>query len=211
MLPFIKQKSFLRSAPKNKSGLGFTIVHKVVPFIILLIAMQIASQNCARDLNFDINLVGKPLFIFRKQPIYPFWSIVTAYISSVGAMQRSANDIVYKDLKIMIPALIIAIIVYFLLVYIRTLTDDKDKNFLNSGKWATVKELKSYGLLNTSGVVIGQTDDAYVVGSMENGSCKLDVKRIGQVIRFDMNVCAMLLAGTRLGKGVSTVRHPPRK
>lgn len=205
MLPFIKQKSFLRSAPKNKSGLGFTIVHKVVPFIILLIAMQIASQNCARDLSFDVNIVGKPLFIFKKQPIYPFWSIVTAYISSVGAMQRSANDIVYKDLKIMIPALIIAIIVYFLLVYIRTLTDDKDKNFLNSGKWATTKDLKSYGLLNSSGVVIGQTDDAYVIGSMEGGSCKLDVKRIGQVIRFDMNVCAMLLAGTRLGKGVSTV------
>ena len=40
---------------------------------------------------------------------------------------------------------------------------------------------------------------------MENGSCKLDVKRTGKIIRFDMNVCAMVLAGSRLGKGVSTV------
>lgn len=209
MLPFIKQKSPIRSAPKNKNGLGFSIIHKVTPFIILIVALQIASQNCARDLRFDVNLVGKPLIIFKKQPFYPFWSIITAYISSLGGINKKANDIVYENLKIMIPAVVIAIIIYFLLVYIRTLTDDNDKNFLNSGKWASLKELKSYGLLNECGVVIGQSEDAYVVGSMKGGSCKLDVKRIGQLIRFDMNVCAMILAGSRLGKGVSTVRLSP--
>lgn len=205
MLPFIKQKSFLRTTPKNKAGLGFSLIHKIIPFIILGIGMQIASQNCARDLIYDINIVGKPLFIFKKQPIYPFWSIITAYISSVGGINKTANDIVYQDLKVMLPTLLIAVLIYFLLVYVRTLNDEKDKNFLNSGKIATVKELKSYGLLNKSGVVVGQTEEAYVVGSMENGSCKLDVKRTGKIIRFDMNVCAMVLAGSRLGKGVSTV------
>ena len=205
MLPFIKQKKFIRSSPKNKSGLGFSIVHKIVPVIILFIALQIASQNCARDLTYDINLVGKPLFIFKKQPIYPFWAIVSAYISSVGGINKAANDIVYQNLKIMLPAIVIAIIVYFLLVYVRTLHDEKDKDFLNSGKWATLKEIKSYGLLDDSGVVIGQSEDAYVVGSMQGGSCKLTVRRTGQIIRYNMNVCAMVLAGSRLGKGVSTV------
>ncbi len=205
MLPFIKQKSPIRTQPKNKSGLAFSMVHKIIPFLILFIALQIASQNCARDLAYDVNLVGKPLFIFRKQAFYPFWAIIEAYIASIGGLNSGANDIVYQDVKILIPALVIAIIIYFLLVYVRTLYDEKDKNFMNSGKWATLKELKSYGLCADRGVVVGQSEDAYVIGSMEGGSCKLDVKRIGELIRFDMNVCAMVLAGSRLGKGVSTV------
>ena len=205
MILFRKQKSYARRPPKNKAGLGYTIVHKVVPFVIMGITMQIASANCARELHYDVSLVGKPLFIFRKEPIYPFWAIIEAYISSVGAINKGAGDIVYKNAKILIPGLIISIIVYFLLVYVRTLTDDSEKNFLNTGRWATTKDLKENGLLADCGVVIGQLESAYVEGTMEGGSCKLDVKRTAQLIQFNMNVCAMVLAGSRLGKGVSTV------
>lgn len=210
MLPFVKQKSYARRPPKNKAGLGYTVVHKVVPFIIMGITMQIASANCARDLHYDVSLVGKPLFIFRKQPVYPFWTIIEAYISSVGAINKGAGDIVYKNAKILIPGLVIAIIIYFLLVYVRTLTDDSEKNFLNTGRWATTKDLKENGLLADCGVVIGQLETAYVEGTMTGGSCKLDVKRTAQLIQFNMNVCAMVLAGSRLGKGVSTVSCPPQ-
>lgn len=210
MLPFIKQKSYARKSPKNKSGIGFTMVHKIVPVVIMIITMQIASNNCARDLNYNTELMGKPLFIFHHQPVYPFWAIVEAYISSVGAMQRSANDTVYKNTKILIPGILIAIIVYYLLVYVRTLTDEDDKNFLNTGRWATYKDLKENGLLADCGVVIGQLEEAYVEGTMQGGSCKLTVRRTAQLLQFNMNVCAMVLAGSRLGKGVSTVRRPPQ-
>lgn len=205
MLFIGKQKKYARQAPKNKAGLGFTIVHKIVPFIIIAIGLQIASSKCARQLNYNEELVGKPLFYFKGEPFYPPWAIIEAYITTVSKFYKGENEIVYKNAMILLPTLLIAIIIYYLLVYVRTLTDDEDKNFMNTGRWATKKDLKENGLLADRGVVIGQLEEAYVNGTMMGGSCKLTVVRTAQLLQFNMNVCAMVLAGSRLGKGVSTV------
>ena len=200
-----KKNEFLRGKPKNKTGLTFSLIHKIVPFLIIFISFVIASQKCARDLGYDESIVGKSLFTFRGEPFYPPWAIFFAFIVSASKGHLSTGDIVYENSKIVAVGTFIAIIIYFVLVYVRSVMNKEDKNFLNTGRWGTKKDLKASGLLSDCGVVVGQLYDADIDASLASGAVKLNVKKTAQIIQYHTNVSGMLLAGSRLGKGISTV------
>lgn len=200
-----KQKSYLRGTPKPKTGLTFSVLHKVIPLTELILTMQVATQKCARELLYNTSIFGKPLFVFRNEPFYGFWGIGQAYISSLSAFDKSSNDIIYKNFKLLIPGIIIAVSTYYVLVFVRNTLDKNDTEFLTKNKIGNEQDLKNSGCLDTCGVVIGQKYDAVINATMKGGSVNLQVLKTSQLVQFNMNVCAMLMAGSRLGKGVSTV------
>ncbi len=46
-----KKNSPIRGRPQKKNGLTFSLAHKIIPFVIILISMIIATQTCAKDIN----------------------------------------------------------------------------------------------------------------------------------------------------------------
>ncbi|BDC94855.1 hypothetical protein TRBR_29520 (plasmid) [Treponema bryantii] len=200
-----KRTSPIRTRPKKKNGLTFSLAHKLVPILIILISMIIATQTCAKDINYDEELIGKPWFLFHGEPFYPPYAIIFVYIASATKHRFGIGDIVYNDMKIIVAGTFIGVISYFVLVYIRSVMNKEDEQLLASGRWGDKNTLKENGLLDTCGVVLGQLSDAVIIPSVKDGGLKLDVKRIAQLIQYHMNVCAMLMCPTRSGKGITTV------
>lgn len=201
----MKKKSPLRKPAKAKTHLSFSLVHIILPFTITLIGLMVSTQNCARDLNYDTNFMGNVWFEFKGEPYFAPWGIFLAYFVSIAKGTFSVGDIVYQNFKILVLAVFVSVIIFFVLVYIRNFINRQDKEFLASGKIGNIQDLKNNGCLDSCGVVIGQTADAVINASMKKGSVNLVVKKVGTLVMYNFNVCGMLMAGTRLGKGISTV------
>lgn len=201
-----KKNSPIRGRPQKKNGLTFSLAHKIIPFVIILISMIIATQTCAKDINYDETLIGKPWFIFRGEPIYPPYAILFVYIASATKARFAIGELVYNDLKIVVVGTLVAIVSYFVLVYIRSVMNKEDEQLLASGRWGDKQTLKDNGLLADCGVVLGQLYDAKIIPSIKSdGGLNLDVKKTSQLIQFHQNVCAMLMCPSRSGKGICTV------
>lgn len=200
-----KKQSPLRKPAKTKTGFKFSLCHKLIPLTITLVSMIISTQNCAKDLNNDVRFLGNVWFYFKGEPFFAPWGIFIAYVVSISKGVFSIGEIVYENLKIFAIGVSISVILFFFLVYIRNIINKQDAEFMASGRLGTKKDLEENGLLSPNGVVIGQTYDAVINASMKKGGVTLDVIKTGQLVMYNFNVCGMLLAGTRLGKGVSTV------
>ena len=172
-----KRTSPIRTRPKKKNGLTFFFFFKLVPILIILISMIIATQTCAKDINYDEELIGKPWFLFHGEPFYPPYAIIFVYIASATKHRFGIGDIVYNDMKIIVAGTFIGVISYFVLVYIRSVMNKEDEQLLASGRWGDKNTLKENGLLDTCGVVLGQLSDAVIIPSGNDGGLKLDVKR----------------------------------
>lgn len=199
-----KKSEFIRGKPKNKTGFTFSIIHKIIPIFLILICMIIATQKCARDINYDIKIIGKPFVIIKGEPFYPPWAILIAWAVAGSKANFTVGDIIYEDLKIVAGGVFVAIIIYFVLVYVRNAMNKEDKNQMNSGRWANVKDLKNVGLTAEKGVIIGQRYEAVIDVTNENG-LKLDIKKIAPLVAYCTNVSGMLMAASRQGKGIGTV------
>lgn len=200
-----KKQSPLRKPAKTKTGFKFSLCHKLIPLTITLVSMIISTQNCAKDLNNDVRFLGNVWFYFKGEPFFAPWGIFIAYVVSISKGVFSIGEIVYENLKIFAIGVSISVVLFFFLVYIRNIINKQDAEFMASGRLGTKKDLEENGLLSPNGVVIGQTYDAVINASMKKGGVTLDVIKTSQLVMYNFNVCGMLLAGTRLGKGVSTV------
>lgn len=58
-----KQKSYLRGTPKPKTGLTFSVLHKVIPLTELILTMQVATQNVQEN-YFIIHPSSVNLYLF---------------------------------------------------------------------------------------------------------------------------------------------------
>lgn len=199
-----KESEFIRRQPKKKNGAAFAFIHKFAPFFIIFVSLIIANQKNARELNYNTDILGYPSFMFRGEPIFPIYSIFIAWVRCASNFYREAGTIIYRNINIILYSSIIAFFVYLLLVYIRNVMTD-DKNQMNTGRLGYDSELKGLGLKASCGVVIGQSYNAETEVSWENGGLKLTVKKTGDLIMYNTNVSGMLFAGSRLGKGISTV------
>ncbi len=200
-----KKNKFLRTQPKDKNGLAFSVMHKVMPAAISAVTLIIANQKCARDLHYDPKIYGTPAFIFRGEPVYNPFRIFAVYLSSINKLHFVIGDTVYRDLKIFLYGTGFSVILYMVLVYVRNAMNKGDKNFYATGEWGKSKDLAEFGLNAPVGVVIGQRYEAVTTYSRKKGSLKLDVIKTAKLVCYDFNVCGMLLAPSRAGKGISTI------
>lgn len=195
----------IKNQPKDKQGFRFSLVHKIVPLLIIIVAMTAASNKTAKDLNYDSNFMGKPSFFIEERGIYPFYAIVRSYLVALRNGNVLASNVIYENFKGVANGSLVAVLIYFMLVFLRRTHDKWDKTLFTKNRWGNKKDLEKVGLLAESGVVLGQSVDAKVKGNMKNGSCHLDVKKCGYLVQYDTNVSSLVIAGSRLGKGVSTV------
>lgn len=200
----MKKNEFVRKKTKLKSGFTFSVIHKIAPILIILVSLIMATQQCARQIDYNVDIIGKPFVIIKGEPFYPPYAIFLAWLVSATNINFTLGDIIYQNLKIVVNGVVIALVVYLILVYVRNAIDKEDKNLYATGRWGTKKDLKDEGLLSKKGVVIGMCYDAIIEYSMDRG-LKLSVKKLSDLVIYDINYCGMLMAGTRLGKGISTV------
>lgn len=196
---------FLRKTPLKKNGFVFTVLHKVIPFLICLVSLWYATQVTAQMLEYNEKYLGKPFIVIDDYPIYPPYMLLVVLFGHVAKGDLYVQDVVAETTKIATKGFFIGVIVYFILVWTRGAKNKKDEKVFGSARWGNKKDLRKAGLCENQGVVLGQQQTAKIKARYINGSINLQIKKIAPLVQYDAPVSAILFGPSRAGKGTTSV------
>ncbi|MBR7065065.1 MAG: type IV secretory system conjugative DNA transfer family protein, partial [Treponema sp.] len=173
----------------------------------------ITTQKFAPLMNYDPNVIGNPLFVFKNG-----YRLYNPLIFILGMIKYAFNDVYSYYFFQAIPptffGLVIAVIL-FVMTKLLLVAHQKNQHIHGTARWATVKDLKNYGLLQKYGVVCGELEKAKVGFHVdrEKASLTLDLHKnfftkkamIAPLVCHSGRTNTWMIAPTRSGKGVSTV------
>ncbi len=166
---------------KNKKHLLF-VIYAVFMLLSAIIAMQIATQYVAHQLNYQ-KALGQSLVILFERPIYPFWKIFVWNFTN--AQHILAKGVQLGQLSFLIPQAV------FIGIMLFCLRPKGNKKLHGSAKWATEKEIKQMGYFEGQGVYVGAWQ------SKNNKEVKY--------LRHNGAEHLLCFAPTRSGKGVGLI------
>lgn len=163
------------------------------------------TQYVASALAYQPQL-GPPVWVVFDYPIYEPWSwFFWAYY-----YDSYATWVFDRAWHLTITTYVVLIALVMVMAVRRTARRVKPDTY-GSSQWATEKDLKKAAMLEDSGVVLAQTNDAKLheeVSINEKGDVKpiLVMDKPGKkLIRHDDDVHILVFAGSRSGKGVGLV------
>ena len=199
------KNEFRRGRPQKKAGPAFSLLHKIIPALLIIASFVAATQTLAGNLNYNPRLVGYPWFVFNgKYPVYYPFLILPLTIKGMSASDLELGNIIFNSTMIFVSGVFLAVTLYFIMVWARNVLH-KDQNIHGTSRWATAKDIQAVGLFEKAGVVVGQEESAKVDYSVKNGSIKLSLRSPGRILRHSGQTSTIMFAPTRSGKGVSSV------
>ena len=195
---------FRRDKPGKSNVMAFSIAHKVIPLVICLLSLVIATQFLAARLYYDPSILGYPWFMAGDYPVYYPILMFPLIIRGIGTDDQYLGKIIFDSTMLLVIGIFTGVMVYFILSWARTAMSKK-QNIHGTSRWANAKDIRAVGLLEDSGVVMGQRENARVDYTMTNGSVKLSLRRASNILRHSGQTSTIMFAPTRSGKGVSSV------
>jgi len=204
-----KENEFLRGKPRDaKDEQKLMLILKIITLTACFFGIWAATQKFARNVGYDPGWTGEPFHIINignfSYPLYnPF---LIFYWLLAYYKQTAIHPYLYSAIKITGFVSVIAIVFYFLIEFI--IVKNGLQNIFGTARWATEKDLKKAGVLQSKGgMVLGQIAKAkvYAAYDMEKDSVILHLKKSAQKIIQSGIYNTVLSAPTRSGKGVSCV------
>jgi type IV secretion system protein VirD4 len=195
---------FRRDRPEKSGGMTFSLMHKIIPLVICLLSLVISTQFLADRLHYDTSILGYPWFFVNDYPVYYPILAFPLIIRGVGTNDQVLGKIIFDSTMLMVIGIFTGVMVYFILSWTRTAMN-KRQNIHGTSRWANAKDIKSIGLFEDAGVVMGQQENARVDYAMTNGSVNLSLRRASNILRHSGQTSTIMFAPTRSGKGVSSV------
>jgi len=181
---------YVPAAPASVGG--FDGRASLFALLVFVGANWYATQYCAKQFGYQAAL-GQPLLQMHRDAVYVPWAWVLWALRSVAhpATDQAVRVIHYKAAGIVFAGFFIAILVYYLLQHARVRRMAADAKHLHgSAQWATRKDVKRTGLLDSShGVYVGAWADR---GRL-------------RYLRHNGQDHILAFAPTRTGKGVALV------
>ena len=190
-----------------------SVVNWVLPILCILAGLFLSTQKFAPYMNYDPSVIGKPLFVLPSG-----YRVYNPLVFILGMLKFMFNDTYsYYFFKAAPPALIglITAALLFLITSILCSAHQKNQHIHGTARWATVKDLKNYGMLQHYGVVCGELAHARVGYHVdaEKASLTLDLPKnpitrkthVAPLVCHSGRTNTWMIAPTRSGKGVSTV------
>lgn len=208
------KEEFSRGDPKQQNRVYWlAMLNWLVPITIVIIGLFITTQKFAPMMNYDPNVIGNPLFVFKNG-----YRLYDPLVFIGGMFKFAFNDTYSYYFFQASPPIVIALIlaiICFILINIFTTTHQKNQHIHGTARWGTRKDLENTGMLQRYGVVCGELNTANVSYHVdkEKASLVLDLPKnpITQKPHVAPLVChsgrtnTWMIAPTRSGKGVSTV------
>jgi type IV secretion system protein VirD4 len=177
-------------------------VAKLVSLFALLLlslaGLAVATQTVAAALHYAPAL-GPPWIRLGATSVYAPW----AWVTWSSRFERYAPDAFRTASAETTAASVLGCLVAALLGATRRRR--KVSTTHGSSRWATTAEMRGAGLLQSAGVVLGQTDDARYSTRLDGGTRRIALRRAGTLLRHDGPEHVMCFAPTRSGKGVGLV------
>lgn len=208
-----QKNEFLRRDPKNKGRkLFFDLANLIIPVLIIFIGIFLASQKFAEMMNYDPRFCDVPIYILRhKFLIWPKgYPIFNPFVTTLTMMTNPLNKAVQDATgQAVVPGTICALLAIFtwaLISIVRVYFLNKKKNLYGTARWATVKDLKKFGLCEEHGVVLAQrfeADSEAIVNKAGNFALKM--KKTAPLVCHSGTSHTLMIAPTRSGKGVGSI------
>jgi len=196
---------FRRDKPRMSGGLTFSLMHKIVPFVICLLSLVISTQFLADRLGYDPSILGYPWFMVNGHyPVYYPFLMFPLIIRGIGTADQFLGKVIFDSTMILVIGIFTGVMLYFILSWTRAAMSRR-QNIHGTARWAAVKDIKAIGLFEEAGVVIGQQENAKVDYAMIHGSVKLSLRKPSRILRHSGQTSTIMFAPTRSGKGVSSV------
>ncbi|MCL2763600.1 MAG: type IV secretory system conjugative DNA transfer family protein, partial [Treponema sp.] len=206
MSRFIKDgiNEFRREKPASSGMSMFSLVHKIIPIIICMLSLVIATQYLAYRFNFNPAIIGYPWFVFSDYPVYYPFLIFAMFVKGISGNDPVMGNTIFESIMLMVTGIFFGVVVYFVLSWARTAASKK-QNIHGTSRWGTEKDIRAIGLFEEAGVVLGQHENAKVDYAITNGSVKLSLRSPSKIMRHSGQTSTIMFAPTRSGKGVSSV------
>ena len=195
---------FRRDKPENTGVMAFSIMHKIIPLIICLLSLVISTQYLADRLRYDPSILGYPWFIVDNYPVYYPFLALPLMVRGIAADDQFLGKAIFDSTMILVMGIFCGVVVYFTLSWARTALS-RNRNIHGTSRWGNKNDIRAIGLLEDSGVVLGQQEDAKVDYAITNGSVKLSLRKASPILRHCGQTSTIMFAPTRSGKGVSSV------
>ena len=219
-LPARKEKVLRDKEEFNRGDPGrshkfywLTVLNWIVPVFVFIVGLFVSTQKFAPLMNYDPNVIGSPLFVFRNG-----YRLYNPLVFVLGMFKFAFNSTYsYYFFQAVPPAffsLVLAALLY-VLTSILVSAHQKNQHIHGTARWATHRDLENYGMLQHYGVVCGELATAGVGYHVdrEKASLTLDLKKslitrkplIAPLVCHSGRTNTWMIAPTRSGKGVSTV------
>lgn len=209
-----EKEEFSRGEPDARHRIYWLAVFNwVVPVLCVLTGLFITTQKFASLMNCDPRVVGRPIFVLKSG-----YRIYNPLVFILGIFKYSFDGAYSYYFFQAVPAaffgLVLAVLI-FVLTGIIVSAHQKNQHIHGTSRWATVKDLKNYGMLQQYGVVCGELSSAKVGYHVdrEKSSLVLDLHKnpvtkkafTAPLVCHSGRTNTWMIAPTRSGKGVSTV------
>jgi type IV secretion system protein VirD4 len=153
-------------------------------------------------MNYDVRVMGPPLFIFRGMRFYN----PALYLLCYAKYALKSEYVPYLQAALPPFLVSIAAAVGMIIVFavLREILKRND-NVHGTARWGNEKDLKKNGLAQENGVVLGQFHNAKVTADKSSTALKLAQKSEAPFICHSGKLNTLLLAPTGSGKGVSII------
>ena len=201
-----EKEEFSRVDPDSSHKIYWlAVLNWLVPICLVLTGLIITTQKFAPMMNYDPEVIGKPVFTLKSG--YRFYNPL---IFIIGMMKYAFNETYsYYFFKAIPPTFIclVTAVLLFVLTSIFVNSHQKNQHIHGTARFATRKDLKKYGMLQHYGVVCGELAEAKVNYKIdaEKASLTLHCKKPAPLICHSGRTNTLLIAPTRSGKGVSCI------
>lgn len=202
-----------RDPDRHHKVYWLAVFNWVIPILCIIIGLVITTQKFAPMMNYDESVIGKPLLIFKSG-----YRLYNPLIFLLGMFKFAFNGVYSYYFFQAVPATFIGLVLAVLIFVVTSIivsSHQKNQHIHGTSRWATVKDLKNFGMLQQYGVVCGELNTANVGYHVnpEKASITLDLPKnpITKKVHIAPLVChsgatnTWMIAPTRSGKGVSTV------
>lgn len=201
-----EKEEFSRLDPDSSHKIYWlAILNWLVPIALVITGLIITTQKFAPMMNYDPEVIGKPVFVFKNG-----YRLYNPLIFIIGMMKYAFNDTYsYYFFQAIPPTFIclVTAVLLFVLTSIFVNSHQKNQHIHGTARFATRKDLKNYGMLQQHGVVCGELAEARVNYKIdaEKASLTLHCKKPAPLVCHSGRTNTLMIAPTRSGKGVSTV------
>ena len=201
-----EKEEFSRLDPDSSHKIYWlAILNWLVPIALVITGLIITTQKFAPMMNYDPEVIGKPIFVFKNG-----YRLYNPLIFIIGMMKYAFNDTYsYYFFQAIPPTFIclVTAVLLFVLTSIFVNSHQKNQHIHGTARFATRKDLKNYGMLQQHGVVCGELAEARVNYKIdaEKASLTLHCKKPAPLVCHSGRTNTLMIAPTRSGKGVSTV------
>lgn len=208
------KEEFSRGDP-DSSGRVYWLaaLNWIVPILCVIVGLFVSTQKFAPLMNYDPRVIGRPLLILKSG-----YRIYNPLVFVLGMFKFAFNDVYSYYFFQAVPAAFFGLVLAVLLFVVTSIilsAHQKNQHIHGTARWATRKDLESYGMLQRYGVVCGELASAGVGYHVdkEKASLVLDLKKtfllkkplIAPLVCHSGRTNTWMIAPTRSGKGVSTV------